>query len=194
MQCQWCTSAIVAPPGPPPLDFTISHVARPEPPPDAEDSGEDYVNDSGLSGYAIARIVVAVVSLVILVAAAAAIPSNSPTTSNYQQFPPSGGGPSPTPTVNVSEVVVQVPDNACGLRGITPGAFSVTAGEEYPLVWWLPWSGGTVPCTVTNVVSDTPGFTVAGNFPLNVTTDQTPLFMTIYTPGEYNGVLTLTVD
>jgi hypothetical protein len=114
--------------------------------------------------------------------------SNQPSSSTSTTYPINSG----PDTVNVTQVVVNVPTNACGLSGITPGAFSVPAYTEYPMGWWLPWSG-SVPCSVSSVTSDTPGFNVSGNFPLNVTSPQTALLFTISTPAEYNGVLTLTV-
>jgi hypothetical protein len=113
-----------------------------------------------------------------------------PTPSSSFSSPPINSAPN---TVDVTQVVVNVPTDACGLSGITPGAFSVPAYTLYPFYWWLPWSG-SVPCTVSNVTSDTPGFSLAmGDFPLNVTSPQTPLFFDVNCPASYNGVLTLTV-
>jgi hypothetical protein len=131
-----------------------------------------------------------VIALVTVVAAISISATNPSSTSTVTQFPSGNGGPD---TVNVTEVVVNVPTDACGLSGITPGAFSVPAGTNYPIGWWLPWSGGSVPCSVSNVSSDTAGFSIWGNFPLNVTSPGTPLMFTIACPAAYTGVLTLTV-
>jgi len=131
-----------------------------------------------------------VIAIVTMVAAFSLSASNSPSTSTITTFPSGSQGPN---TVNVTQVVVNVPTDACGLSGITPGAFSVPANTNYPMGWWLPWSGASVPCYVSNVSSNTPGFYVWGNFPLNVTSAETPLMFTIACPAAYNGVLTLTV-
>jgi hypothetical protein len=176
-ECQWCGAAI---PGPPPLDFSRLPSAN-QPTPEPEE-------DTGPSGFTIARVVFAVIVAVIIVAIALTIPTSTPT-SGFGSSPPNN----PPNTVNVTQVVVNVPTNACGLSGITPGAFSVPAYTAYPFGWWLPWSG-PVPCTVSNVTSDTPGFSVGnGNFPLTVTSAQTPLLFEVYCPASYSGVLTLTV-
>jgi hypothetical protein len=141
-------------------------------------------------GYTMVRIVVVVVMLILVGAVALTVPASTTSTSGFNSNPT----PSAPNTVNVSGVVVNVPTDACGLQGITPGAFSVPAGTAYPFGWWLPWNGGSVPCTVSNVTSDTPGFSVGtDDFPLTVTSNQTPLLFEVFCPSSYDGVLTLTV-
>lgn len=177
-QCQWCQAAL---PLPSPLDLSRTS--------GTDESPLEAEKDTGLSDFMMARIAVAVVVLIIGLALAVSLQTST-------QSP----GLTPLPinnglnTVNVTQVVVRVPTDACGLSGITPGAFSVPAHTNYPFAWWLPRSG-SVPCTVSNVTSDTPGFSVGnGNFPLTVTSSQTPLMFEVYCPASYNGVLTLTVD
>jgi hypothetical protein len=158
-------------------------------PPPWEAPDELLPEDNGPDGMRVARIAIAIVVLIVVVAI---VLSNSAS--------PSDQGSNPTPittapiTVNVTQVLVSVPTDACGLSGITPGAFSVSAYTPFPLGWWLPWSSGSLPCSVTNITTSTPGFGIgSGNFPLEVTSDQTPLVFTVNCPASYNGTLSLTV-
>jgi hypothetical protein len=157
--------------------------------PSALDEPLPESEDSEGSGFSTLRIVFAVILLVFFLGAIAFSASNQPSSSTSTTYPINNG----PDTVNVTQVVVNVPTNACNLKGITPGAFSVPAGTIYPMGWWLPWAGGALPCSVTSVISDTSGFSVAGGFPVNVTSGQTLLLFTISTPASYSGVLTLTV-
>lgn len=133
-----------------------------------------------------AGIVIAVVAIVGL----ALSTSSVQTSSTESGSPGSGSGSGP---VNVTLVKVSSPDNACGLNGAVAGAFSTASYSTHTVFWWLPLNGTTVPCEVQNLTSSTPGFSLWGNYPLNVTSDQTPLIVNIGTPAAYYGVLSITV-
>ena len=179
-ECQWCGSGLPLP-SVPRLDFSRTPVfEEPLPEPEEED-------DSRPLGSIIVRVIFVAIFLIIVGIGFSV--SNQGSTSTTTSYPVTSG----PDTVNVTQVAVNVPTDACGLSGITPGAFSVPAYTMYPLAWWLPWAGGSLPCSVSSVTTDTPGFNVTGNFPLSVTANQTPLMLNVETPAAYNGVLTLTV-
>ncbi|MGI0131444.1 MAG: hypothetical protein ACREEC_15065 [Thermoplasmata archaeon] len=133
------------------------------------------------------RIGVFVVALIIIVAAVVSTASM-----HLSSAPGLPGGLEPD-TVNVSAVRVSAPPTACGLSGITPGAFSVPGGTVYPFEWSLPISG-PVPCSVASVSTNVSGFgIVRSNLPIDVTLSNQGAFLQLQlsTPGAFNGVLYL---
>lgn len=196
--CQWCGADMPLPSTsyPPPLIF--NHPTAPVPAEREEmgedeeagsDDADDSLEDQGpfWTGARVARLIVAVIALIVVVATVAYTSSNSSTISTTTPGSP-GGGP-----VDVSVIQVNSPDNACGLAGAVAGAFSVQSYATHPISWWLPVNGASIPCRVTSVISDTPGFSLWANVPLNVTAAETPLMVSINTPATYVGVLTLTI-
>ena len=191
--CQWCGSALPAPTPAPPLptlqfddDYSVN-------PPDT--AREGYDDDEGGFGRhpppnLLGRLVLlGIIGLVIVVTFASQDPATSPT-SPYSGLP--GGGSGGTGSVFISEVVVTAAAGACGLNGANQADQTLAGGEYLELSWTLPVIGG-VPCTVTNVSSETPGFTAIGNLPITVTGADlgASLNITVTTPDQYNGILEL---
>lgn len=191
--CQWCGSSMPLPSNiyPPPLHFDRV-VSPPGEPRDDEPPDFDPDDHGFWTGSRVVRLGFLVVILIITIAAFSSSNSSSQTSSSSPVSSCSGnecGG-----AVNVSAVNIVSPDNACGLNGAAAGAFSTGSYATHSVVWWLPLNGASVPCSVESVQSDTPGFTLSANVPLNVTSAETPLLVNIYTPGSYDGTLTLTIQ
>jgi hypothetical protein len=130
-----------------------------------------------------------VIALIITIAVITSPPTSTTSTSSWSSSPGGNGGPY---SVNVNEVVVVAPATACGLNGTTYGSFSVPAYSRYSIDWSLPLGGASFPCSVSGVSTDTPGFSVTANLPLNVTSTETMLFLEVDTPAYFDGALTLT--
>lgn len=197
-QCAWCGSDLPLSTStyPPPLIFNhpgASLPVEPEELPDAPASSDDDTSEERgtyWTGMRVVRLVLASVVLVVLVAALVYNASNSAGGSSGS---PGGAGSSGGP-VQVSVIQVNSPDDACGLAGAVAGEFVSPAFSFHPISWWLPLNGVQLPCTVSSVVSDTPGFSLTANVPLTVSSAETPLMITLYTPATYSGVLTLTIQ
>ncbi len=101
-------------------------------------------------------------------------------------------------TIHVTTVSVRSPDDACGLDGADQDGFNETGNGSFALMWFLPYgtgpngSGPRLPCTVTNVSTDTPGFSVSAPLPATVARLWATLWVTTYAPSQYNGPLNLT--
>jgi len=109
---------------------------------------------------------------------------------------PAPGTPLPSPggTINVTEVLVSSPDNACGLDGTTHSGFHASSIAGWTLTWYLPASGG-LPCQVASVSSDTGGFTAFSYYlPMNVTSAGAPLVVNLFVPvgANWTGSLNIT--
>lgn len=182
--CQWCGVPLPLPTAPtaPPLDV--------EPAPEGIDADESYF-EQGPRRSILARVAALVVVVIVLLVLVA---TSNPPAQTVPNGPVCCGSEPESGPVNVSLIQVNSPDNACGVNGAVAGAFSTSAGATHPVVWWLPLHGASVPCTVQSVVSNTRGFTLSGDYPLTVTSDQTPLLINIYVPSSYNGILNLTVS
>jgi len=139
-----------------------------------------------MSGFTIAKLVVIVIMLIGIFSfvGVSTTTTTTPTVTVISHFPPN--------TVNVTSIVVSARAGDCGLNGITPGGFSISAFATYTTTWFLPAGSGTIPCRVSTASTNTTGFSVGGNFPLYVTVDNTPLILNISTPGSFDGVLNLT--
>ncbi|HTW55010.1 MAG TPA: hypothetical protein VMG36_00980 [Thermoplasmata archaeon] len=95
--------------------------------------------------------------------------------------------------VHVTGVVASSPDNACGLNGTEEAPFVANGSSFYPLEWVVPANGSTdLPCTITNISTSTPGFTVVATLPMTATSPDTILSFDVYTPLAYTGPLALT--
>jgi len=174
--CQWCSSPL-------PRLFTpapITQEYRPLEPPPAVPAGP---NVGGIIGI----VVFAIVALVIL-----GIVLTASTTVTPPSLGPPGGG-SPT-IVDVSAVYALSLDDACGLNGANQAGFVTTSGETVTLQWDLPATGaGHVPCTVSTVSTNSPGFSVSASLPFTATASGTPLNVGVDVPqGYYDGILNVT--
>ena len=104
--------------------------------------------------------------------------------------PPSTGS-----SLNINGLNVQSPDNACGLNGDNAGTITLQPppGGGIPFIsWGLPGPGGSVPCTVRNVSTNTPGFDLFGSFPYTATSFPSVLVVSMIPPSSFNGVLNVT--
>ena len=136
------------------------------------------------------RVIAFIVILVIIIAALV-------TQTSTQTSTPQSGFPITTPggSVNVTEIYVASPDDACGLNGTTHAGFNGTPTGGWTLTFLLP-AAGSVPCTVQGVSSPTGGFTAFSYYlPMNVTSPGTPLEVNVFLPdGSYTGPLDLTFN
>ena len=132
----------------------------------------------------VAVVVVAVIFIGVVIAAL----SYSPPQPTLPGFPGGGGG-----SVEVTEVTVSSPDNACGLDGATQAGF---ASPHLPIgvTWLLPANGAPLPCTVSTVSTDTPGFGASANVTLTVTAGDTLFPVGLYYPTSFNGPLHLIIN
>lgn len=184
LTCQWCQNQLPTAPSPsaPPLLSGYRPVELPRPPPSPE-----------ASPGVIIGVVITIVVLLVLVAAIASLSSAPPS-----PFPgPSPPFPSPggTPTgIDVTQVAVVSPDNACGLNGADQPGFSDPSYYQQPLFWVLPMGNSTtLPCVVSSANTSTPGFQVlTGNLPQNVTFAGTSFSVIIQSPTNFSGILELT--
>jgi hypothetical protein len=173
VNCQWCGLALpqILPPSPAPSEPLPTSGYRPLPvPPSA-------VPSTGFPPAAIVGIVVFVVILLIIVFAFASITSSS--------IP----GPN---SVQVSQVLVQSSDNACGLNGDNQPGFSASGGASEPII--LGASSAATPCTVSDISTSTPGFQVLGSFPMQVSSYTDLIAFSVLCPSSFSGVLTLDVS
>jgi hypothetical protein len=165
--CQWCGSGLTAPPSTPP-------------PPSPQVIIEQVPVERNLSAYWGVRIIVFVVFLIVIIAIIASV-----TTS-----PPAASGPA----VNITGLNVNSPDNACGLNGDDSGTVTLNppAGGIPYIAWGLPGPGGYVPCTVTSVSTNTPGFTLFGSLPYTASSVPSVLIISMTTASSFQGVLNVT--
>ena len=107
----------------------------------------------------------------------------------------SGSAPSPSgPSVDITRLNVKSPDNACGLNGDGSGTINLNPpGGGIPFILWgLPGPGGSIPCTVQNVSTDTPGFLLFGSLPYTATSFPSSLAISMIPPSSFHGVLDVT--
>ena len=107
----------------------------------------------------------------------------------------SSSAPSPSgPSVDITGLKVKSPDNACGLNGDDSGTINLKPpGGGIPFILWgLPSPGGSIPCTVQNVSTDTPGFTLIGSLPYTATSFPSTLAISMILPSSFHGVLDAT--
>lgn len=167
--CQWCGSALTAPPS----------IPAP-PPPSPQIIVEQVPVERAESPYWGVRIIIFVVFLIVIIAIIASVASN----------PPASSGPS----VNITGLNVNSPDNACGLSGDDSGTVTLNPpGGAIPFITWgLPGPGGNVPCTVTGVSTNTPGFSLFGSLPYTASSVPSVLIISMTTPSSFQGVLNVT--
>lgn len=105
------------------------------------------------------------------------------------------------PAIDVTGINFVSPDNACGLDGATDYGFNGTAGQSleftYQLYNGLP-NNATTPCTIANITTTTPGFSVTGantplTIPAGVNSTQVFSFQVNFPSNAYTGVLTLVI-
>ena len=167
--CQWCgsgltSSASVPPPLPPSPQVIVEQVPVERTP----------------SVYWGVRIIVFVVFLVVIIAIVASVGTGPPA--------------SPGSSVSISGLDVKSPDNACGLSGDDSGTVTLNppdGGIPY-IAWGLPGPGGNVPCTVTAVSTNTPGFYLFGSLPYTASSLASVLIISMTTPSSFQGVLNVT--
>jgi len=170
--CQWCSSSLVGLP-PPVVVQAPPKVVYVTPP---EDDREDHQGR---------WIVVGVVVFIVLVVLIAAAYSSSPSS------PASSGGT--TIVWQLGGFHVVSPDNACGLNGDDSVSINYPGGVGNPVVsWTLPGPGGSIPCTVTNVTTNTSGFQLSGNLPYTVTSDPGIISLSVNGPSDYPGIVNVT--
>jgi len=105
------------------------------------------------------------------------------------------------PSVVVTGINFQSPDNACGLDGATDYGFNASTSQTVSFTYAIygpnATSGnGTLACQIMGVATSTPGFSVTGaNVPLSIPANATQdLSYNVITPGSsYTGVLTIVV-
>ena len=182
INCQWCGTAL--PPRPLPT------AASPEFLTDSEVPDAPYDEEAPVNVGMYVRIAVVVIVLIIL---AAVVVSSPPQSSSVPGTPLPNGSGAPN-AIHVSIVLVTSPDNACGLNGWNAGGFSGNGGMMDVMSWWLPGTHGSLPCSVTSVTTNTTGFSLSSNLPIDATSGQVPLLLTAYAPGVFTGVLNLTFD
>lgn len=171
--CQWCTSALSQPAPPPPtLEYHPIELDAPERP-------------SPFTPGVIAGLVALVIVVIIIVAVAASLQSAS--------APSSGSG------VQVTGLRVVSGDDACGLNGDDSGTYQsggqVSSGYQGPpiITWGVPGPSGTVPCTVSSVSTNTPGFELSASLPQTVTSTPSVLVVSVLVePSSFHGVLNVT--
>lgn len=170
--CQWCGSALL--PATPPVRE------------DTADSRLDVVPEEfeppATSRFPYFRVAAVVVVLILILGVVIDSAQQPPSPISL----PEGSGPN---TVNVTSVLVWAPPTACGLNGITPGAFSVPAYTIH-LLGWFPPILGPVPCYVSSVSTNSSGFSISSNLPVDVTSSNEgeALLLTIETPASFEGI------
>jgi hypothetical protein len=169
--CQWCGSALTPVPSIAPLSTGYKPLTLPPP------TGTRTSVPPG----AIAAVVIVVVLVIILVAVASSFPT-TPSLPNQ-----SGSG-----RVVVTQVVVRSTDNACGLNGANQGGFSIGVYESEPLGWYIPSGSASVPCSVSAVSTNTPGFSVEGSLPAQFNSSGNLLFVSVFCEVVYDGPLNIT--
>lgn len=109
---------------------------------------------------------------------------------NSQNSPPASSGPS----FHITGLAVTSPDNACGLNGDDSGTIQASAlqGGFPTITWGLPGPGGSLPCTVSSVSTNTSGFMLIGNLPYNATSFPSVLVVSMIVPASFTGVLNIT--
>jgi len=179
LNCQWCGARL-----PRPLSVALTAEPIPEGYRTLE-APEPLEPPRRISPAVVVGFVLLVIVRLVLLAM---VFSNPPSTTS-----PGTPIPSPSGSVRVTEVQVSSPDDACGLNGADHAGFNATPLGGWTLTWTLPVSG-PLPCNVSSVASVTPGFTaISFELPLNVTSQGTPLPVTVFTPEEsYSGLLNLT--
>jgi hypothetical protein len=98
------------------------------------------------------------------------------------------------PSLDITGLNVRSPDNACGLNGDDAGTVNLSPpGGGIPFILWgLPGPGGSVPCTVQNVSTNTPGFALFGSLPYTATSFPSVLAISMIPPASFSGVLNVT--
>jgi len=123
----------------------------------------------------IVAIVVLVIVIILIVAALSFHPPS----------PPSLPG---TNAVTVTGMYAHSPDDACGLNGVNEPGFTANAFAWAPVGWVIPASESvSLPCTVTNITTNTSGFEIAAILPVTGTSQMTILSFAVFTPASYNG-------
>jgi hypothetical protein len=100
-----------------------------------------------------------------------------------------------TPTMDITGVNVSSPDDACGLDGDTSGTVTLHqhAGVEHPVISWaIPGPSGSLPCAVSSAGTNTTGFEVFGNLPMNFTSAGL-LNLSLVTPLSFQGIVNVTL-
>ncbi len=130
-------------------------------------------------------VVASIVTVVVLLIIFAVVLANSSAPSL-----PSGGSSS----VDITGLNVRSADNACGLNGDNSGTIYLhPSGGGLPfIVWGLPGPGGSIPCTVQNVSTDTLGFVLFGSLPYTATSFPSTLAISMIVPSSFHGVLNVT--
>jgi hypothetical protein len=109
--------------------------------------------------------------------------------------------PSPPVNVVVTMIYFDSPDNACGLAGATDYGFNASTNQTVPFTYQISGANnstgtGTLACTITDITTSTPGFSVTGaTVPLMIAADATQLLsFNLSTPSDpYTGVLTFVI-
>ena len=181
-RCQWCGAPLPPPKAHRLLPISLERDGFDE----SEPPSERTEPDEPPSTRRWDRIGVVVVVVIVVVAAIAVYEwSNLAALIEHK--------PSQTSTpVEVTFVEVSSPDNACGLQGAVAEGFSTPGYATHNVSWYVPIGSGGVPCSVQNVSSDTPGFSLSANVPLHVTSLETPLIVEIRAPASYDGILSIT--
>lgn len=167
VKCEWCGNA---------LPHLPPSVPLPPPPPVVVERVEiRYPRYSALG------VIVAAVLIIVFIAVYVSLSSQSST-------PPSG------PSVHITGLNVKSPDNACGLNGDDAGTIQASelSGGFPTISWGLPGPGGSLPCTVSSVSTNTPGFSLIGSFPFNATSFPSVLIVSMITPSSFTGILNVT--
>jgi hypothetical protein len=169
--CQWCGSSIPQPAAPPvqPSPATVIITER--------GPGPGW----GRSPGGVAGVIVFVAFVIIILVAAISL--------NFSMSM-SGSGPS----VDITGLNVMSSDNACALNGDDSGNINLhPPGGGIPFILWgLPGPGGSLPCTVQSVSTNTPGFSLFGSLPYTATSFPGSLAISMFTPSSFSGVLNVT--
>jgi hypothetical protein len=82
------------------------------------------------------------------------------------------------------------------LNGDDAGTITLNPpGGGIPFIsWGVPGPGGSVPCTVNNVSTNTPGFSLLGSFPYRVTSVASTIIVSMIAPSSFQGVLNVTFN
>jgi len=170
-RCDWCGSYLTA--------------LRPLPPAAIAPGGRSPYHDAPLfGGHWRGSLVVVVCTVTVLAVVFVVVAELGP----IGLSPPVG-----LDAVHVTEVVASSPDDACGLDGANSGPFTANGSSFHLLLWIVPANGsGSLPCTIENISTTTPGFSVAATVPVTVTLAMTVLSFDVYTPLVYSGPLAIT--
>ncbi len=169
--CQWCGAALPQSPAPPVEPIPSPVIIR-----ESEPSSWGRRSPGGVIG-----LIVFVVFVIIILSVALSLNSSMSS---------SGSGP----TVNITGLNVMSPDNACGLNGDNSGTIDLhpPGGGMAIISWGLPGPGGSLPCTVQTVTTNTPGFELIGALPDTATSFPSVLIVSMTTPSSFQGGLNVT--